>query len=347
MGLDKALNIKIGSGDRGPNNLITDVPGVTVGHVTLKGDGINTGVTAIKPHGGNLFTEKVIGASQVFNGYGKSVGLMQVEELGTIETPIILTNTLSVGTASVGLIRYMMEQNPEIGGTFGTVNPLVCECNDGTLSDIRGLHIKEEHVTQALNAADVLFEEGAVGAGRGMSCFGLKGGIGSASRLVSIDGHTYTIGALTLTNFGSMEHLRVDGKNIGKNIKEVLAAKSEPDKGSIIMVIATDLPVNERQLKRICRRAGVGLARVGSYYGNGSGDIAVGFTTYSRLPHCSDNEIIDGQRLFENSLEKVFPLVADAVEEAILSSMFHAETVKGANGKIKLSINEFWGKKDL
>lgn len=341
MGLNKELNIKIGFGKNGKRNLITDVPGVTVGHVTLKGESINTGVTAIRPHGGNMFTEKVLSASQVFNGYGKSIGLMQMEELGTLETPIILTNTLSVGTAATGLIRFMMEENPEIGGKDGTVNPVVCECNDGGLSDIRGLHVKEEHVKKALEKCTEVFEEGAVGAGTGMSCFGFKGGIGSSSRVVEMDDKEYTIGALTLTNFGSMEYLRIDGAPVGKEIKDKIMAESRPDKGSIIIVIATDLPVNERQLKRLCRRAGVGLSRVGSYFGNGSGDIAIAFTTAEKIPHRSDTEVFACNKLYENALEKIFPLVADAVEEAILSSMLHAETTVGKDGKVRRSLNEF------
>lgn len=336
MGTD----LNIGFAKKGKRNLISDVGGVTVGHVTIKGEDINTGVTAILPHSGNMFTEKVIGAVHVINGYGKSTGLMQVEELGTIETPIILTNTLSVGTASTGLIRYMMEANSEIGGKHGTVNPLVFECNDGGLSDIRGLHIKESHVTEAIENACADFEEGAVGAGTGMSCFGLKGGIGSASRLVKLDGDEYTLGVLVLTNFGSMEYFRIDGKAVGTDIKEALKAKSEPDKGSVIVVLATDAPVNERQLKRLCKRAAAGLARVGSYYGNGSGDVVVGFSTAHRLPHVSHKEVFDSKRLFENSLEKLFPLVVETVEEAVLSSMLHAETTSG-KGKTRYSLKEF------
>lgn len=333
-------NMNIGLAKKGARNLITDVKGVTVGHVTVKGENINTGVTAIRPHGGNMFTEKVLGAVHVINGYGKSTGLMQVEELGTIETPIILTNTLSVGTAATGLIRYMMENNPEIGGKDGTVNPLVFECNDGGLSDIRGLHVKQEHVALAISNATEEFEEGAVGAGTGMSCFGFKGGIGSASRITKLDGEEYTVGALALTNFGSIDYLRIDGKAVGAELKEALRIKSEADKGSVIIVLATDAPLNERQLKRLCRRAAAGLARVGSYYGNGSGDIAVAFSTAQTLPHNSKAEIFESKRLFENALEKLFPLVVESVEEAVLSSMLHAETTSG-KGKTRYSLKEF------
>lgn len=336
MGTD----MKIGIAKKGKRNLISDVKGVTVGHVTIKGENINTGVTAIRPHGGNMFTEKVLGAVHVINGYGKSTGLIQVEELGTIETPIILTNTLSVGTAATGLIRYMMEDNPNIGGKDGTVNPLVFECNDGGLSDIRGMHITESHVYEALANTTEEFEEGAVGAGTGMSCFGFKGGIGSASRVTELDGEEYTVGVLVLTNFGSIEHLRINGKAVGAELREALRIKTEADKGSVIVVIATDAPLNERQLKRLCKRAAAGLARVGSYYGNGSGDIAVAFSTAQKLPHNSKRDVLECKRLFDNSMDKLFPLVVEAVEEAVLSSMLHAETTVG-KGKTRYSLKEF------
>ena len=174
----------------GPRNLITDVPGVKVGQVTLRQGEINTGVTAILPHERNLFQEKVMAGAAVINGFGKSAGLVQVEELGTIESPIILTNTLSVGTALTAMVKYMMAQNPDIGVETGTVNCLVTECNDGRLNDIRGLHVTEEHVLQAVKSAAEDFEEGAVGGGTGMVCLGLKGGIGSSSRQFEADGKT-------------------------------------------------------------------------------------------------------------------------------------------------------------
>lgn len=343
MGLDKASGIKIGRGTPGKRNLITDVPGVRVGHVTIRDGGdVNTGVTAILPHEGNMFQEKVMAASAVLNGFGKSMGLVQVEELGTIETPIIMTNTLSIGMAATALIKYMLRQNEDIGVKTGTVNPLVCECNDGRMNDIRGLHVKEEHVFQALENASETFEEGVVGSGTGMCCLGLKGGIGSASRVVKLDDKEYTIGALVMSNFGGAGRLLIDGRHMGEEIK----AKQEEakDQGSIIMLLATDVPLNERQLKRICRRAGVGLARTGSYYGNGSGDIAIAFTTANRVPHYSKTAILDMKMMDDEHIDPVLDMSAEAVEEAIISSLYHAETTTGRAGRVQHGLREYLDK---
>lgn len=340
MGLEKTSGLTIGRGTPGPRNLITDVPGVTVGHATIQdGGSINTGVTAVLPHGGNLFRDKVLAASVVINGFGKTIGLVQVEELGTIETPILLTNTLSVGTAATALIKYMLAQNTDIGRTTGTVNPLVCECNDGFLNDIQGFHVKEEHIFQAIAAAQTDFAEGAVGAGTGMCCLGFKGGIGSASRVVLLNGCRYTVGALVLSNFGGPGRLMIDGRQTGREIQNRPAA--EQDKGSIIMLIAVDIPLSERQLKRICRRAGAGLARTGSYYGNGSGDIAIAFTTANRVPHDSPKALLDMKMLSDDHIDPVLDLTAEAVEEAIISSLWHAATTTGRDGHIRRSLREF------
>ena len=340
MGLNKESGIKIGRGTPGQRNLITDVPGVKVGHVTIRdGADVNTGVTAILPHEGNLFQEKVMASSCVINGFGKTMGLVQVEELGTIETPIIMTNTLSIGTAANALIKYMLQQNEDIGVKTGTVNPLVCECNDGTLNDIRGLHVTEEHVFQALANCSEEFEEGVVGSGTGMCCLGLKGGIGSASRIVKLDDKEYTVGALVMSNFGGAGRLMIEGRHMGQEIKDKLEAQQ--DKGSIIMLIATDIPLSERQLKRVARRAGVGLARTGSYYGNGSGDIAIAFTTANRVPHYSKTAVMDMKMISDNKIDGVFDATAEAVEEAIISSLYHAETTTGRAGKVKYGLRDF------
>lgn len=340
MGLEEKSKINIGRFKKGKRNLITDVEGVKVGHVTLDNKDIKTGVTAILPHEGNMFKEKVMASSHVINGFGKSAGLVQVEELGSIETPIIMTNTLSVGTASECLIRYMLEQNDDIGTTTGTVNCLVTECNDGRLNDIRGLHVKEEHVLEAIKNADCEFEEGAVGAGTGMVCFGLKGGIGSSSRIINLDNKEYTVGALVLSNFGSKRCLTINGDKIGERIVES-EKDSQKDQGSIIILVATDMPLSERQLKRISKRSVVALARTGSYLGNGSGDICIAFTTANKLKHYSDTDVINLKMIHEDSIEVVFEAVADVVEESIISSMYHAKTTTGINNATYKSLREY------
>lgn len=322
---------------RGERDLITDVPGVKVGHVTLKEGDIHTGVTAVLPHGGNCFQDKVMAGVSVINGFGKSVGLIQIQELGTIETPILLTNTLSVGTACQELTRYMLEGNPDIGVTTGTVNCVVTECNDGRLNDIRGLHVRPEHVREALANAGEDFEEGAVGGGTGMVCLGLKGGIGSASRRVEVDGQTYTVGALVMSNFGAPGNLIIGGKHYDTN----LGRDERKDEGSIIMLLATDIPLNERQLSRLAKRSMVALGRVGSYCGNGSGDIAIAFTTANRLPHYSEKNILETKMFYDENIDRVFVAGVEAVEEAIISSLYHAETTTGVRGNCYLGLRDF------
>ncbi|SDM92896.1 P1 family peptidase [Sediminibacillus halophilus] len=334
--------IEIGSLETGRLNKISDVGGVTSGHATIDDGPLKTGVTAILPHQGNVFTNKVVGAAHVLNGFGKSVGTIQLEELGTIETPILLTNTLSIGTCTDSLIDYMLKHNPEIGRTTGTVNPVVGECNDMYLNDIRARAVQSRHVKEALTSAAIDFQEGGVGAGTGMKCFGLKGGIGSSSRVISYPHGSYTIGVLTLTNFGSLEQLRVNDKRAGHIIKQRLAEHSpEPDKGSVIVVVATDLPVSSRQLKRIIKRAGVGLSRCGSYIGNGSGDVILGFSTANQVPHHADAQISRYSAIHEEDIDLAFLAVADATEEAVLNSMITAETVTGRDGNTLHSLREF------
>ena len=284
----------------GEKNLITDVPGVLVGHTTLidPAKNIHTGVTAVLPHGGNLFRDKVMAACSVINGFGKSIGLLQVQELGTIETPIILTNTMSIGTAYTALCKYMLEQNPDIGVTTGTVNCLVT----------------------------------------GMCCLGLKGGIGSASRVLEIDGTAYTVGALVMSNFGAPGNLVIGGRHYDTN----KACISDPrDRGSIIIILATDIPLSERQLGRVAKRATISLGRVGSFCGNGSGDIAIAFTTANRIPHYSDHDILPCRMFYDENIDKVFEASVEAVEEAIVSSLYHAETTHGIRGKTAVGLREF------
>lgn len=318
---------------KGKKNLITDVKGIKVGNVTLQNGNVNTGVTVIFPHEGNIFQDKVMASASVLNGFGKSMGMIQVDELGTIETPIIMTNTLSVGTAATALTKYMLEHNNDIGIKTGTVNCLVTECNDGRLNDIRGLHVTEEDVLKALNSPSENFEEGAVGSGTGMCCLGLKGGLGSASRIIDVDGKDYTIGAIVMSNFGSSGNLTIGGDHIGLKINGSYNTKK--DEGSIIIIIATDIPLSERQLKRVARRSAISLGRTGSYMGNGSGDVAIAFTTANRVPHYSNKDIIDTKMFFDDNIDKVFEASVEAVEEAIISSLYHAKTTTGYLEEVK------------
>lgn len=323
---------------KGRRNLITDVPGVKVGQITLN-DGerdIHTGVTAIFPHSGNLFKQKVAGGVSVINGFGKSAGLIQIEELGNIETPIIMTNTFGVGTALNALTKYMLEQNEDIGAPTCTVNCVVTECNDGELNDIRGMHVTEADVRSALDAAGPDFEEGAVGGGTGMICMGKKGGIGSSSRIVEFDGKKYTIGSIVMSNFGVLGNLRINGERISVDIDD-----KARDKGSIIMVIGTDLPLSDRQLRRMAKRATVSLGRVGSYLGTGSGDIAIAFSNGNIVPHYSEEKLINCRYLFENDMDTVFEATAETVEEAIISSLYHADGMTGIRGKTVHGLKEY------
>ncbi|HEY8347463.1 MAG TPA: P1 family peptidase [Symbiobacteriaceae bacterium] len=329
----------------GPHNDICDVPGVLVGHATIvrgvgplvPGEGpVRTGVTAILPHGGNLFAEKVPAGVFVLNGFGKSVGIPQIQELGTIETPILLTNTLSTFRAADALVSWMIEQNPDIGINTGTVNPVVGECNDGFLNDIQGRHVTEEHVRAALESAGPgPVRQGAVGAGTGMVCFGFKGGIGSASRVVG----PYTLGALVLANFGRREQLLIAGVPVGQRLLDYPGkpepAQDEAPAGSVMVVLATDAPLDARQLTRLCKRGALGLARTGASAANGSGDFVIGFSTAYRIPH-GKVEILTPPRLADGApeLDQLFVAAVEAVEEAVLNALFTAVTVTGRDGRV-------------
>jgi len=331
-----------GSFQPGIRNAITDVKGVKVGHTTLDDKEMKTGATVILPHSGNIFQEKLFAAVHVINGFGKSIGTIQIQELGTIETPIVLTNTLSIGEACSALIDYMLETNKDIGITTGTVNPVVCECNDGYLNDIRGKHLTKRHVWEAIKNADVCFEEGAVGAGTGMSCYGLKGGIGSASRVMRLGHRNYLIGVLVLTNMGKKEELTINGFPLGKRIinkKEI--QRSGLNYGSIIIIFATDIPFTERQLKRISKRAVIGINRTGACMNNGSGEIVIGFSTANHIHHYCEKAINNILALNENKMDAVFEALAESTEEAILNSMITAEHTIGRNGNLRQSLKEF------
>ena len=332
MGIEAAWGFAVGQMPRGPRNKISDVPGVTVGHRTLSDGGVQTGVTALLPHPGDIFHEKVPAAVHVINGFGKTAGLMQLAELGTLETPILFTNTLSVGTASTALVRYMLDRCPDICETTGSVNPVVCECNDSGLDDIRGLHVTEADALAALADCRADFAEGAVGAGRGMRCHGLKGGIGSASRIIGLDGQNYCLGALLLTNHARYDDLIVAGVPVAERLAAAKPVPPHQDRGSVITVLATDAPLTCRQLGRVARRAIVGLSHTGSFCGNGSGEVVIAFSTGCRIPHYSTADILPLQGVHEDRMDLFFRAAAECVEEAVLSSLLHAETVTGKGG---------------
>lgn len=325
--------VEIGRLEIGSHNAITDVEGVTVGHVTLSENNMQTGVTAILPHQGNIFKEKLIASSHVINGFGKTMGTIQIMELGTLETPILLTNTLSVGLAADTLIDNMLEKNPEIGRTTGTVNPVIGECNDMFLNDVRAKFVKPEHVLQALENTSSEFREGTVGAGTGMLCYSLKGGIGSSSRIMDMDHGKYTIGVLVLSNFGILSDLLVKGKAVGQELKAaILESYKEEDKGSIMIIVATDLPVSERQLNRIIKRSVTGLSRTGSIITNGSGEVIIGFSTATKIPHDKPEHFLTIPQIHEDDIDLAFRAVGEATEEAVLNSLVTAETVIGRDG---------------
>ncbi|MBB5390820.1 MULTISPECIES: P1 family peptidase [unclassified Herbaspirillum] len=326
----------------GPRNSIADVEGVTVGHCTLDDGPVQTGVTVVSPHGGNLFAHKLPAAAVVINGFGKSAGLVQLEELGTLETPIALTNTFAVGTIVTAQIRHALQANPEIGRSQPTVNPLVMECNDGYLNDLHAFAVQEAHFRQALAALSADVQQGAVGAGRGMSSFGMKGGIGSASRIVAVGAgdNAFTVGALVLSNFGRLQDLILDGQPLGRALAMAVAEPAEqaPEKGSIIMLLATDAPLDGRQLKRLSTRAGAGLARTGSVYGHGSGDIALAFSTAQQIE--AGNECLNMALLPDHLLDPLFHAAADSVEQAIVNALFAAQTVRGRDGRVRECLRE-------
>ncbi|WP_114010133.1 P1 family peptidase [Cohaesibacter intestini] len=336
------FGIRIGTMTPGPSNSMADIAGLSFGHVTLSNGAVQTGVSVIHPHGGSLFEEKCVAAAHVINGFGKSVGLMQLTELGQLETPIVLTNTLSVGTASTALVRHMLADHPAIGEATGTVNPLVMECNDGAyLNDIRGLHVTQDHVADALVQRLSHCQHGAIGAGTGMSAYELKGGIGSASRLVPAGPHSYRLAALTLCNMGLLCDLVVDGQPVGRTLERQQGADEE--KGSIIIILATDAPLTARQLQRLCVRASAGLARTGTQFGSGSGDIVLAFTTANRIPHDMPQDPVERvEHLHENALDPFFRATIEATEEAILTAMFAAERTEGKHGRCRESLADLW-----
>ena len=323
------MNMDIGRLPHGAGNRITDVPGVRVGHSTVDEGNCHTGVTVVMPPCRNPYTDKLTAASCVFNGYGKTLGLVQVDELGTLETPIALTNTLNVGRVHDAMVSWMLKICGEDGVPLTSVNPVVCECNDSRMSEIARRPIGEREVFAAIASASEAFEQGAAGAGRGTVCYGMKGGIGSSSRLMKLDGRTYTMGVLVQSNYGASADFR------RACLPENLA---ESDQGSIILIAATDLPLSARQLRRVLRRTSVGMARLGSYIGHGSGEIAVGFTTAPREDRGSfQNQTI----LKENLMNLPFRAIGECAEEAILQSLWNAEPDTALDGSPVPSLREY------
>lgn len=324
--------IEIGVLKTGKLNAITDVEGVKVGHTTLiEGDSIRTGVTAILPHSGNIFQQKVPAAIYLGNGFGKLAGYSQVKELGNIETPIVLTNTLSVPEASNALITYTLEhpENKEVR----SVNSIVGETNDGWLNDIRGRHVKEKHVLDALkNAKDGPVEEGNVGAGTGTVCFNYKGGIGTSSRVLPESQGGYTVGVLVQTNFGGIFEL--NGVPIAKELDNYPRQYTYDVDGSCMIVVLTDAPLGSRNLERMAKRAMLGLAKTGGIASNGSGDYVIAASTAKEnlISYQSDSRYLETIELRNDAVTPLFLATIEATEEAILNSLFAAETMKGRDG---------------
>lgn len=343
-------NIPFGVIPTGSRNAITDVNGVMIGQVTLiKGDSIRTGVTAILPHNGNLFQHKVPAAVFVGNGFGKLAGITQINELGTLESPIVLTNTLSVAAAMEGIIKYTLDLpgNEKVR----SVNAVVGETNDGYLNDIRGMHVRSSDVIQAIiNAKSGAVTEGNVGAGTGTMCFGWKGGIGTSSRKLPESLGGYTVGVLVQTNFGG--NLQIAGMPTGKILgKHSFIDELKGADGSCIIVVATDAPVLERNLHRMAQRAMMGLAKTGGIASNGSGDYVIAFSTSPELRqnhHTTSLELDHFHAINNNDMSQLFQATIEATEEAIINSLFAAETIKGINGhigeKLPLDIIKDWFK---
>ncbi|MDX1362986.1 DmpA family aminopeptidase [Arenibacter latericius] len=323
--------IEIGVLKTGENNAITDVFGVKVGQTTLiDGDSVRTGVTAILPHSHNIFQNKVPAAIYIGNGFGKLAGYSQVKELGNIETPIVLTNTLSVPIAADALITYTLDRNKNVG----SVNAIVGETNDGWLNDIRGRHIKQEHILSAIeNAKTGTVAEGNVGAGTGTVCFQYKGGIGTSSRVIPESQGGYTVGVLVQSNFGGV--LEINGVPIAKELNTIPNQYNYDTDGSCMIVVFTDAPLDSRNLERLAKRAMLGLGRTGGIASNGSGDyiIAVSTAKDNVVPYSSDTLFNDVKLLRNEAMTPLFLATIEATEEAILNSLFAAETMTGKNGR--------------
>jgi D-aminopeptidase len=327
----RELGYTVGRFPTGPLNALVDVPGVRVGHRTLdEGERRRTGVTAILPHDGNLYAEKVLGACHVVNGYGKAVGLTQLEELGSVESAVLLTNTLAVGAVWEGGVRHALEQNPEAARDRDTINVIVGECFDGWLSDARALPVRPEHALEAIaSASSSEVGEGAVGAGTGTTCFGFKSGVGMASRQAS----GATLGCLVVSNYGARRDLHM---LVGPVEAAAASAAPEPPAqgGSVMVVLATDAPLSERQLGRLAARGAFGLGHAGSFATNASGEYVIAFSNAQRLPHRSDDPHIELRFLRDDSvaMRELFEAAVEVVHESVLNSLCSASAMDGRDG---------------
>ena len=336
------LGIKIGKYQTGKWNAITDIEGVQVGHVTLvKGKGklrpgkgpVRTGVTVVLPSKKGLWKNKFLAGSFVLNGNGEATGLMWIKESGTLETPIALTNTLNVGNVHKGMIQWMLSKYQKIGISDDTVVPVVFECDDSVLNDIRGMHVTAEHVTEAIeNASGNKVEEGSVGAGTGMTTYDFKGGIGTSSRVLPKKSGGYRVGVLVNANHGNRDQLRIANLPVGKMIPDL--KPSFHQEGSIVVIIATDAPLDSRQLSRLAKRAMLGLGRTGAVANHGSGDVALAFSTANRVPHYPKKKTYSIELLSDAYIDPLFEAVADATEEAILNSLLAGKTTRGRDNNI-------------
>jgi D-aminopeptidase len=326
----RELGFGVGRFPTGELNALVDMPGVLVGHVTLAEGAARTGVTAVLPHGDNLYAQKLLGACHVINGYGKAAGLSQLEELGTVESPLLLTSTLSIGPVWEGGLRHLLNQNPDAARDRDTINVIVGECFDGWLSDARSLSVRPEHALDAIAAAapdDA--REGALGAGTGTTCFGLKSGVGQSSRRVE----DHLLGALVLPNYGGRRDLHL---LLGPDAALEAAPEPPAPAGSIMVVLGTDAPLSERQLRRLAVRAGLGVARAGSFAASGSGEYVLAFSTAHRVPHRSEAERDRFEFLRDDSaaMRSLFEAAGELVHEAVLNALCMAEVAEGRDGHV-------------
>lgn len=346
----REFGLRLGTLDPGPKNTIADVGEVRVGHVSLvSGEGplvpgkgpVRTGLTVIVPHRGNVWRDRPKANWETINGCGELTSAVTIREFGVIESPIALTNTMCVGNAVMGLIDVVLEQNPSAAIEEDSLVPTVSECDDSFLNDARGLHVKPRHVRDAITVASDEVRLGTVGAGTGMTCCQYKGGIGSASRRLKAEDGAWTVAALVLSNFGWREHLVIAGVPVGRELialEKVKEATPPGGGGSIVTVLATDAPLSSRQLGRIARHAFLGLARLGSFSSNGSGDIAVAFSTSSRVPYDAPEAPLQEARVHDARMNPLFLATVEATEEAIVDSLFTATSVVGRDGNASLQL---------